>query len=482
MLSRDELDELELLLEANRIDHVRQNLNVVDDKKNKNFVLLYNSILNQEWALDENQNPILINGHAGCILEGSSRSGKTWSSIDIIIWLCLHIHPNGGANINIYRETFAEFTGTLYDDFKRRLDDYGLDNPFLRNNQVKRFKINGNTITFMGCDRIGKQHGAGADYVFFNEMMGIPKEVFDQAEMRCRRFWWGDYNPSATVHYVFENVITRDNVGFLRTTFLDNPHITPNEKNKILGYEPYEPGSYEVREDGMYYQGQLVSETNKPPINVFNERNGTIDTFMWTVYGLGLRGAIEGVIFRYVDYLDEWPEHIDSFIYPSDFGFTVDPHVTCKYNEDESNIYIEPLSYYPIENPEDVSILWENNNIPRYGVPLPCDSSDKHVSETRGTIEMVSELRDELGWSECYKISKRKSVMYWLLSMKKKKIHIIKNKFYAQAKKEQENYKMKSINGIQINQPIDKFNHIWDCARYGHMAYNSMAEITTEWN
>ncbi len=40
-------------------------------------------------------------------------------------------------------------------------------------------------------------------------------------------------------------------------------------------------------------------------------------------------------------------------------------------------------------------------------------------------------------------------------------------------KKEQENYTMREINGIAINQPIDKWNHGWDSARYRHMAFNS---------
>jgi hypothetical protein len=54
-----------------------------------------------------------------------------------------------------------------------------------------------------------------------------------------------------------------------------------------------------------------------------------------------------------------------------------------------------------------------------------------------------------------HKISKTKSVDVWLTSMKKKKIHIIKNHLYKQALKEQQNYKMKEIAGIAINQPMN---------------------------
>ena len=88
---------------------------------------------------------------------------------------------------------------------------------------------------------------------------------------------------------------------------------------------------------------------------------------------------------------------------------------------------------------------------------------------------MVKGLQ-KLGWN-ITKVKKTQSVMYWLLSMKRKKIHIVKNEFYRQAKTEQENYKMREINGMLINQPIDKFNHGWDSARYRHMAFNNYSGI-----
>ena len=67
--------------------------------------------------------------------------------------------------------------------------------------------------------------------------------------------------------------------------------------------------------------------------------------------------------------------------------------------------------------------------------------------------------------------------MFWLLSMKKKKIHVVKNRLWKHVKKERENYKWKEINGIMINQPIDKYNHFFDGARYGHMAWNDFANF-----
>ena len=57
--------------------------------------------------------------------------------------------------------------------------------------------------------------------------------------------------------------------------------------------------------------------------------------------------------------------------------------------------------------------------------------------------------------------------------MKKKKIHIVKNHLYPKIKKEQEMYRMREINGISINQPIDGWDHFWAASRYAHMEFNS---------
>jgi phage terminase large subunit len=451
-ISDAELLELEKLLEQEEVYQLKQGLTNYSDKTNPNYKFLRECYLNPDIR--------------GAILEGSSRSGKTWSSVDFIIWICTEVESN--CTINIFRETYTEFKETLYEDFKNRLDDFNLPNPFHHAKEVKSFKIGNNKIAFLGCDKLGKTHGAGADYVFYNEAMHIPRGVFDQSEMRCRKFWWSDYNPSLTEHYIFTSVITRPEVGFLRTTFKDNPYISKPEKQKILSYEPWESGTYEITDNGeLLYKGEPLTDKNQPPPHVKNVEQGTADSFMWKVYGLGLRGAMQGVIFPNVEYIDKFPDL--AYVYGNDFGFTSDPNTTVKYAQEGNNIYLELLSYQPIETATDLSSYWEAIGIEQY-LPITCDSSDKYTGENKGTVEMVKELR-QLGW-QVKKVKKTKSVMYWLTKMREYKIHIVKNENYRHAKKEAENYRFKEIQGIQINQPIDDFNHFWDAARYAFMSYN----------
>ena len=438
-------------------------------KINKNLKYLRNSYVAQRYEGEE-----LVTGERGVALEGSSRSGKTISGVDFIILLCSQYETN--CTINILKETFAEFKTTLYDDFKKRLTDFGLDNPFMDRKEVKSFKILGNKVNFIGCDKISKSHGASSDYLWLNEPLEISQQIFDQYEMRCRKFWWMDYNPSVTQHWIYETILKRSDVGHLKTTFLDNPFISIQEKKKILSYEPWQTGSYEVTESDVYYNGQPISKSNYPPRNVYNHDNGTADEFMWRVYGLGLRGAMKGVIFRNIKYIDTFPDI--AFTYGLDFGFTVDPLTLVKYAQEGNNVYLELLCYHPVDNALDVDALLTSLGVSK-GTPITADSSDRYVSEKKGAVQMVRELY-EYGW-EISKVSKTKGVMHWLNNLKQFKIHVIINDLSHNVKKEQENYRFKEVNGIEINQPIDAFNHFFDAARYAHMS-NDINTFGSSWN
>jgi hypothetical protein len=178
---------------------------------------------------------------------------------------------------------------------------------------------------------------------------------------------------------------------------------------------------------------------------------------------------MKGVIFENIIWIDEFPSDI-GFIYGNDFGFTNDPNATVKYCEDDKNIWIELVLYQPVETPESLNDILTGLGLDK-STPFPMDSSDKYTAENKGTVEMVKGMK-KFGW-QAKKISKTKGIMFWLLSMKKKQIHIVKNRNHKFAIKEQQNYRFKEIQGISINVPEDKNNHMWDAARYCHMVWNT---------
>ena len=418
----------------------------------------------------ENNHNYFLATNTGEIL--AHNSTKTWAGVFLIIYLGLIKHKEDGCTINIYRETYNEFKTTLYDDFKRVLDLFNLPNKFHYAEEVKSFKIGKTKINFLGDGK----HGGGCDYAFFNEAMMIKQSVFDQVEMRCRVFWWMDYNPSFTEHWVFNSVISRNDVGFLRTTFKDNRHISATELNKIKGYEPWEPESYEVLDSVIIYNGEPVDETNQPPPHPTNLDQGTADEFMWKVYGLGLRGAMKGQIYKLVTYIDEFPDI--AYTYGLDFGFTNDPSALVKYARQGMNVYLELLLYSPTETAIELDATLTALGVSKF-TPITCDSADKYVSERKGTTQMVRQLFD-MDW-EVSKVSKTKSIIYWISDLKQYKIHIVKNHLVGKFKREQENYKYKEVNGILINQPVDGFDHAFSAARYAHMSHD-INDFSVEWS
>ena len=472
MISDSEIIELEqLLLDRDKSNRLKS-LTEFNDKTSINYISLFNAINDQKFGRDENNKPALIDGYAGFVLEGSSRSSKTWASCFIIIYLGLIKHKDDGCTINVYRETYNEFKGTLYEDFKRILTLFNLPNKFDTAEEIKSFRIGKSKVTFHGDGK----HGGGCDYAFFNEAMMIKESVFNQVKIRCRKFWWMDYNPSFTQHWVFDKVLKRKDVGFLRTTFKDNPFISATELNEILGYEPWESNSYTVEHGVIVYDGEPVDDTHQPPPHTINKENGTADEFMWKVYGLGLRGSMKGQIFKLVTYIDKFPNDIAP-TYGLDFGFTSDPSALVKYGQQGRNIYLELLLYTPTETADMLDAALTAIGISKYD-PITADSSDKYVSERKGTTQMVRELFDK-GW-EISKVSKTKSIMYWLLDMRDYKIHIVKSGLIDKFQTEVENYTFKEVNGILINQPIDKFNHAFDSARYAHMSHD-INNLTVGW-
>ncbi len=383
-----------------------------------------------------NRNLIFLNQNhkkfKGIVLQGSSRSGKTFSTIDFLIMYCAR---NQGKTINIVKETYNEFKTTLYLDFKKRLTDFGLDNPFLRKKEVATFDILGNTINFLGADQEKKFHGAGADVVWFNEALHIPKPVFDQAEMRCKEFFISDFNPSVTFHYIFDSVLTRDDVATIKTTFRDNPFISKGELNKILSYEP-------------------------TPKNIMQ---GTADEYMWRVYGLGEKAEIKGAIYKHYEEITE--PITDGYFYGLDYGFTSDPTSLVKYKRDGNNIKTELLIYEPFPEPSLLLQKLEDLGVERI-LPIVTDSSDRYVNEN-GVKNFTREL--VLAGYQAHKVSKTKSKIFWLGESKRYNIQVVKNDLSHFALKELESYQMAEIKGVSLNKPKDGNDHYCDAFLYAFM-------------
>lgn len=349
-----------------------------------------------------------------------------------------------------------------------------IDQMSIRESPKPDATIWGNNIYFRGLEDEQKstQKGVGmeaapSDIIFVNEALETLESKVNGWVMRCRKLVVMDWNPKYTVHWCF-NLEGRFNTFFTHSTYKDNKHLEKSIIQGIEGYEPWITGSYEVHDNQCWYRGKPIDEKNQPPPHPDNVRIDTADEFRWKVYGLGLRSAMSGLIFKNIIYIDEFPGI--GFHYGMDFGFTSDPTAIVKHAETRRDIYVELLCYTPTQTPEEIDQYATVRGINKL-LPTTADSADKYTGENKGTVEMVKSLRQK-GWN-ISKVNKTKSVIFWINNMKEKRINIVRNDLSKYAKKEAENYTMKKINGIEINQPIDGFDHFWSAARYAHMAWNN---------
>jgi phage terminase large subunit len=371
----------------------------------------------------------------GFVLEGGSGSGKTYDIIHFIITYCQH-YRNKGKDILIFRDTLTDLKKSVYKDFKKILEMYGLfdfNNDYL--STPIHYDLFGNHIYFSGLD-VMTAHGERHDIIWGNEAMaakdsgGIGRDAFKQLNQRCNECFILDYNPSATDHWIYNDIIPRADTKFLKTTLIDNPFLPRGQREEILRYEP----------------------------TLYNIEHGTADDYLWNCYGLGLRTAPEGLIFQHVTWIPSIPtEGLERFYYGSDIGQTNSPSTIVKVavNPKQMHLYLQMLAHAPTISPTDyINML---RAVTPKDAAIWADSSEPgYISDARKAGLKVYGVHKFAG-----------SIRYGIALMKKYKLHIVD---CPEWRKEQSNYKYRSVNGTRLDEPIDGFNHLWDAARYAALS------------
>ena len=407
--------------------------------------------------------------------EGGTRSSKTWDTFHLIYTLCRN-NQDKDLDIYILRETLVKSRDFTFKDFKKCMTVIGCRPIYTSEKSKPQVELYGNNIYFLGVESEDDSEGYPSDILFFNEMLEMDETEVSGLIMRCRKIVIGDWNPKFTKHWAFKKE-GQPNTFFTRSTYLNNKHLQPSIIAGIKQYEPWEPGTYSVENGIIMFNGEPVADKNQPPphpFNSFSEKGDpTANLFRWKVYGLGLRGAMTGLIHPYHKVIDKFPKDM-AHIFANDFGFTNDPNALVKYAQEGKNIYLELLCYTPVETSGKLADYFDAIGMAKL-TPITCDSADRFVSKDYGIQSMVKGLR-ERGYSAS-KVSKTKNVAFWIGEMNECIIHIVRNKFYNFAKTEAENYMWKKIHGIELNTPQDGNDHFWNAARYGYMSWNQKTKI-----
>ena len=351
--------------------------------------------------------------------QGSSRSGKTYSILQLLILVKAFDIDDGV--FTIVRKTMPSLKASALRDFFEILKNEGLYEERFHNKTENTYILNGNLFEFVSLDQPQKKRGSKRDYLFINEANELSLEDWIQLSIRTEKQIFIEYNPSMEEHWIYDLVIPRKDCTFIQSTYLDNIEFLPAEV---------------VRE-------------------IENLKN--IDDNYWRVYGLGLPGQIRGMIFTNWDQVDEFPVDCKWVAYGLDFGFTNDPTALIKVGMAGGVLWLDELIY---------NRGLTNQDIAKWMGELGLKWADEVIADNQP--KCIYEIKKE-GFNIQATYKGKDSILAGLDVLQRYKIHITKRS--GNLIREFKNYKWKEDQaGKPTNEPIDKFNHGIDALRYACMA------------
>jgi len=346
--------------------------------------------------------------------QGGSRSGKTFSILTALIELC---HKNSGLVITICRKTFPALRATSMRDFFEILNREDIYNPDLHNKSDATYQLWGNMVEFISIDQPQKVRGRKRDVLFINEANEINLEDWRQLLLRTTGKVLIDYNPSDEFHWIYDEVIPREDAAFFQTTYQDNPFLPQSVVMEI-------------------------------------ERFKEADENFWRVYGLGERGASQATVFTHWKEIDQVPNEYKLLNIGLDFGYTNDPTAIVRVYTDGHGFAVDELCYATRLTNSDISKVLRDNQVNRSDVII-CDSAEPksideihaHGFNTHGARKGKDSVKNGIQFLHSRP-----------LLVTARSVNVIK---------ELRNYKWKEDkNGKQLNEPVDNFNHAIDAMRY----------------
>lgn len=356
--------------------------------------------------------------------EGSSRSAKTWDTIHLIYTYCDH-NRNKNKEIYVFRDTLTNCKDYTLKEFEKCFRVMGATLN-VKNPQKPNISLFGNNIYFRGLVDEQSSEAAPSNFVFVNEMLDVDTYAMISGWlMRCSEIFVADWNPKFTDHWAYA-LQERKNCLFTHSTYKNNKHLPQSVINEIEGYDP------DVEE---------------------NVKRGTADRYRHQVYAKGLRASPEGQVFKDVIWEDSFPEDCDHISYGMDFGQSNETAIVkngLKIVDGVPHLYSKKLFYMPTESSSIVIKV-----VRQLGI-------DKHIWCDNNMPGWIADMRA----SGISALATRKfdgSREYWINTIKRMVIHLVRDADY---RKEQENFKYRVVDGIQLSETVKKHDHLWSACGY----------------
>ena len=236
--------------------------------------------------------------------EGGTASSKTYSILQLLILIAQH--AKGKLHISVVSESLPHLKRGAIRDFFNILGESPINN--VRYNKTEQTYTFGNGVMeFFGADEADKVRGPRRDILFINEANNVPWETARGLDIRTNKFTFCDWNPVGEF-WAHTNWIGQSENAYIHSTYLDAVEVIPRS---------------------------VISNI---------ESNKDKDPNWWNIYGLGLIGKVEGLVYPLFNQVDELPNQGD-LVYGLDFGFSGDPASLTRHKIFPAEIYSEELFY-----------------------------------------------------------------------------------------------------------------------------------------
>jgi len=252
------------------------------------------------------------------LLAGGTSASKT---ISVLLYLIAKCQTDKTPTLtSIVSESFPHLRKGAMRDFLNIMQqhNYYKDARWSKTDFTYTFE-SGSKLEFFSADQPSKVRGPRRDRLFVNEINNVDKESWEQLLLRTKEFAIADWNP-VTDFFMYEEygLIDEPAAG-------EKPHAgDPDTDFLILTYK-----------DNEALDAAIVKEIEKRMTNK-----------QWfRVYGKGIRGEVEGKIFKGWKVIDEIPHEARLVVRGLDFGYSIDPVALCDVYYYNGGYIVDELAY-----------------------------------------------------------------------------------------------------------------------------------------
>ena len=366
------------------------------------------------------------------VIRGGQGASKTVSIVQLIIQSLLGSEKEA----TILSSELSKMKRTVIRDYTKICKDWGVIQNIQEFNrsESKHEYANGSYLDFLGADVNDVGKGFRRDILYINEADKMDIDTAVQFISRAKitiidynpdKLFWGD-------DYINEN-------NFLTLTFEDNEYLPASEVKSIRDYKTKGFHNPMLPFEKLFKEGNIKSKywANK-----------------WRVYGLGMVGALDGVVFENWTTCKDIPPHARLMGYGLDYGYRNDPTAVTAIYYADNTWYLDELIY-------ETGLL--NRAISDKMERLGCD---KYTTITGDSAEMKSnaELRT-YGWRVQDAKKGADSIVFGVSRMQE--LNLVITERSTNIINEFTKYTWAiDKNNVSLNKPIDNFNHAIDGIRY----------------